>query len=387
MRKKIRALQIVGDSRFGGASLVVADLGQLLQDHDISTTVLATDPAMMELVKRQGLRVWPFAGIQREVHPVDDARILASLTSKLRGRFELVHTHTTKGGALGRIAARLAGVPAIIHTVHGFAFHEFSGKLATVAGSLVEKLLTYCCHEVVFVNEHDRLMAQQRGIVPANKAHTVYNGMSPERLVPGLKANRKCLLQRIGLEDPVFLCVLVGRLAQQKGLEYLLSAINIVAKSHPALNIHLAVIGEGELAGQCRYWAESFKISDCVHFLGFQPNGVCWTSIADCFVLSSLWEGHSITLLEAMALGKPIVATDIKGNRETIVNNVNGLLVQPANAKALAQAITTIAADSLLSRRLGEEAQRSHGARFSLSMFRSNMWKIYEDLLLKQGLL
>lgn len=386
MKNKLRLLQIIGDSKFGGDSVIICDWLKMLESRGFEVTLLATDKPVVKLAQEQGINVWTFKGIQRTINPFVDIPAILRLAWALRGKYDVVHTNTTKGGAVGRLAAWLARIPVILHTVHGFAFHEFSGKLSTFAVGFVERVLTRMSDRVIFVNDFDRMCAIKMGIVPEHKAVSVYNGVSEERLNPGLSVNRGDLLRDLNLDEDTFLCVNVGRLAEQKGLRYLFEALGIVRRKMPEFKIHQVMIGEGELYEQSQEWIKEYGIADRVHFLGFRTDALRWTGGADAFVLSSLWEGHSITLLEAMGCGTPIIATDIKGNRESITNELDGLLVQPADAESLAAGIMRLASDRDFAQQMGDRARKTFVERFTLKHMLDNTWNVYEKLLCEKKL-
>ncbi len=238
MKRQLRALQIIGDSKFGGDSVIICDWLNMLQERGISTTLLATDPPVVDLAKERGIEVWPFEGIYRSINPLTDIPSIFRLAKNLRNRFDVIHTNTSKNDAIGRPAARMAGIPATLHTVHGFAFHEFSGALTTKAFSSIEWMLGKMCDRVVFVNSYDREQAVEMKIIPKNKAVTVYNGVSAERLSPGLSTNREDLLHELNLNSNTFLSVFVGRLAEQKGLKYLFEVLSLIKKTILDFDIH-----------------------------------------------------------------------------------------------------------------------------------------------------
>jgi glycosyltransferase involved in cell wall biosynthesis len=386
MPRPLRALQVIGASKFGGDSIVVCDWLAMLEERGIEATLLATDPPVVRYARSRGLRVWPFEGIERAVRPAHDLLAVARLAAGIEGRFDIVHTNTTKGGAVGRTAAWLARIPLVMHTVHGFAFHEFSGRLETAVYGTVERVLGTMSDRVIFVNTFDRQRAIDMHIVPRRKALTVYNGVSEDHVAPGLKATREELLAELELPPDAALIVFVGRLAEQKGLRYLFEAIGLLSRRLPETDLYLAVVGDGEQRGECGEWVREFGVADRVRFLGFRTDAIRWTGGGDVFVLSSLWEGHSITLLEAMACGKPIVATDIKGNRETITDGTDGLLVRAADAGALAQGLERVLADTALARRLGSGARQTFLKRFTARRMLEATWEVYEDALPQKGL-
>jgi glycosyltransferase involved in cell wall biosynthesis len=214
-----------------------------------------------------------------------------------------------------------------------------------------------------------------------------YNGVSKRRLESGRGTRHDELLDELGIPKDSFLCVFAGRLAPQKGLKYLVEAVGIVKSKMPDRQIHLAVIGEGELEQSLRSQVRELNISDRVHLLGFQSDCLRWTGGCDLFVLSSLWEGHSITLLEAMGLGRPIVVTDIKGNRETITHNKDGLHVPPADSEALALAMMDIASHPERATQMGQAAAETFERNFTEEVMKEKSWKVYQEVLSAKGLL
>ncbi len=386
MKREIRILHVIGSSRFGGATGVVFSLANMAREHGLAVDILTSNPDTLEHCRRRGLGVLPFAGIPRAIRPHKDFLDAVRLTRLLRDRYELVHTHTTKGGAVGRLAAHWAKVPAVVHTVHGFAFHEFSSRLATWLGAAVERRLARWCDRIIFVNHFDCQRAEELGIGRPEQRITIYNGISESVLARGRNVSRRELLTELHLPDEALLCVFVGRLAPQKGLTYLLEAMATV-QSHLDRPMHLALVGRGESQEQLTRQAASLGLADRVHFLGFRDDGIRWTGGADVFVLPSLWEGHSISLLEAMGLARPIVASDIKGNRESITHGRDGLLTPPRDPQALAQAIVQLGKDPALARSLGTAAKAAFDARFTEERMKRQTWELYRDLLVAKGLL
>jgi len=386
MAGSLRLLHVVGSSKFGGGSAVVLALGEVAREHGLEVDVLTTDPLSMEMCRRHGLGVMEFHGIDRPVRPCKDYRTACRLAKAIRGRYDVVHTHTTKGGVIGRTAAHKAGIPAILHTVHGFSFHEFSPWWFVRFGSFVERRMARRCDRLIFVNDHDRQWAIKRGIARPEQCVTVYNSVQADRLDGGRGVDRAELLQELGLPEDVILAVFVGRLAPQKGISHLLEAMALVRQRPDVPRVHLAMAGEGELRAEIERNIRALGISDRVHLLGFRRDCMRWTGGCDLFVLSSLWEGHSITLLEAMGLGRPVVATDIKGNRETITHEKDGLLVKPANAQSLAEGIIRLARDRTFANRLGTAALRTFNKHFTEQAMKRKSWEVYECLFREKGL-
>lgn len=383
----LKLAHVLGNSAFGGDTVYVYSLLEMAAEHGIEADLIAGDPEVLEQARLRGLSCVPFREIIRPIRPWRDLFAVRRLSRLLRQRgYDLVHTHTSKGGAVGRIAARRARVPVIVHTVQGYAFHEFSGALTTAVYARVERWLARYCDRIISVNAYDREMSLRRKIVRnSRKIVTVYNGVSLERLEEGEKPDRAAMLKEVGIADDAAVIVNLARLAPQKAQRYLLEAMpETIARA--SREVHLLLVGNGEDEAMLRRLTRSLKVDDRVHFLGFRRDGTRWFKVADVSVLSSLWEGHSVTILEAMALGTPVIATDIKGNRETIDHERTGLLVRPQDAGALAEAMIRYVNDPALARRHARAAREKCHNLYTEKHVQDHTWALYRTLLEEKGL-
>jgi glycosyltransferase involved in cell wall biosynthesis len=279
-----------------------------------------------------------------------------------RERFDVVHTHTSKGGFLGRIAARLAGVPLVIHTAHGFYFNQMDcGPKEAVFYRFLEKFASHFCDLVISVNEEDRLSAIQKKVVRPSKIYTVINGINTKKFENAVPPDS--LRAELDPSGQGILIGTTGRLMPQKGYHYLVQAMPSILRGFP--QVRLVFVGDGPLESELKGLAAQLGVSDQCRFLGFRTDITELLACFDMFVLPSLWEGLSISLLEALAAGKPIVATNIKGNREVIDHGVNGLLVNPGDPAALAEGIIHLLRDKEKARAMGERAKEKAKAFFS----------------------
>lgn len=360
----MRVLHIVGDSAFGGGSIVIVQLAGLARQLGWNVDVLCTNRRFQEELRRAGAGIVELDVIWRDIRPIRDLLGLWRLFRFLkRNPYDLVHTHTSKAGFVGRLAARLAGIPAICHTVHGFAFHEASPRSQVRFYAFLERLAAGCCHRIFIVSEFHRQWALRLGIGDERKLVAISNGIPPERV--HAESPRDQVRHSLGAEPDDVVLLTIGRLAPQKGVEDLLEAVPMVIGGLPGRRVHLWLPGDGPLRGWLEQLAQNLGIGDRVRFPGFRADVGSLLAASDIVVLPSLREGLSIALLEAMAAGKPIVATTIGSNREVTGEGEAALLVPPGAADALARSIAKLIADPALACWLAGKAREIYLARYT----------------------
>jgi len=316
--------------------------------------------------------------MEREISPLKDARALLKLARACRdGRFDVVHTHTSKGGFLGRAAARLAGVPIVLHTAHGFAFHEASSPRTVAFYATLERVAGRWCDRIITVSEFHREWAIRLAIAPPDRIVTIRNGVSRERLA--VSRSRSEVRRDLGIGDGEVVLVSIGRLSPQKGLSTLLDALPQVVRADRRVRVVLP--GEGPLRAELGAQAKEAGLADVVTFLGFRGDVGDLLNASDVVVAPTLFEGLSISVLEAMAMAKPIVTTNIGSNLELIVDHESGLLVPPRAPELLAAAILEMLADPDQASRYGRTAKARFDAAFTEPVMKAAVWDLYGQLL------
>jgi glycosyltransferase involved in cell wall biosynthesis len=374
----VRMLHIVGESRFGGIASIILGLGHVAQAEGWLVDVLTTDPVVQQAVKQHGLGLVNLDVIRRAIRPVWDLAGLLRLTRFLRReRYQIVHTHTSKGGFVGRLAARLAGVPVIVHTAHGFAFHESSPYPIRRICSTLERLASGWCDRIVSVSEFHRTWGIELGMCHPRKIVAIPNGIADLR-----RSRQACLAElrrEMGAGRGDLVILSMSRLASDKGLEYLIGAAAILPQM--ARPIQIVIAGDGPERGRLEQLVNHLGVQQRVRFLGFRKDVADLLAASDLVVLPSLREGLSIALLEAMAAGKPIIASSIGSQREVASHAEMARLVPPADARALSEAISGMAGDEALMARLGRTArvvyQRCYTENRMLEAYR----QLYFELL------
>ena len=239
--------------------------------------------------------------------------------------FDIVHTHSSKTGVLGRVAAWLGRTKLIVHTVHGFSFPAAKNKLQKLLFYLMEKIGSLCGDVIICLNEDDAKIAQTILRTGKDKIFIISNGVDTEKFRPYAKNDKELCRRNIyNICDDDIIIGMIGRLWPQKNPLCLLKAISQLIKSNK--KIKCVFIGDGELYGEMADFINDNALHDSVQLLGWRNDTPILLNAMDIFVLPSLWEGMPLAILEAKSCGLPCVVSNIQGNRNIINGVDNGLL-------------------------------------------------------------
>jgi glycosyltransferase involved in cell wall biosynthesis len=300
------------------------------------------------------------AGIEiaRSYNALRHVRSFARLVRFMRdGGFDVVHAHTPVAGLIGRMAARVARVPVIIYTSHGFYFHEGTGRFPRAAFIVLERFGASLCDLVFVVSEEDARAAVRERIAPAAKVVHLPNGANPETYDRSRYMAEAAAFRREHGLGGAPVAGFVGRIVVEKGVIELVRAAAIVKRSLPGAKF--VMVGEPLPSDRDDCWGEVMRLRDelglgeSLVLTGYRTDVPAILAALDLFVLPSYREGMPYALLEAMATGLPVVATNIRGCREEVVEGVTGLLVPPRDVDALARAIAKILSNGGLAPRMG----------------------------------
>jgi glycosyltransferase involved in cell wall biosynthesis/ribosomal protein S18 acetylase RimI-like enzyme len=344
-------------------------LGQLrrLRDEGYEVTGISAPGPYAADLDAAGVRFLPWKRATRAWDPVADLRAFGELLALLRReRFDVVHTHNPKPGLIGRVAARLAGVPVIVNTVHGL-YATPEDRLRKRVGVLgLEWLAARCSHLELYQSEEDLAWARRIRLVPRSRSRLLGNGTDLGRYSPGeVSAERAAELRReLGLPPDALVVGAVGRLVAEKGYRELFAAARTVRQRHP--EVRFLVVGAPDLEkADAITEAELEQAAGDVLVTGWRDDVRDLLAVMDVFVLASWREGMPRSAIEAAAMGRPAVLTDIRGCREVARHEQEALLVPPRNPERLAAAILRLVEDPELRRRVGGAARRRARERFS----------------------
>ena len=326
--------------------LLLGQLRRLAAEGYEVTGISAPGPNAGAL-QAEGIRHLPWRNATRSWNPVADVRALAELVALLRReRFDLVHTHNPKPGVLGRVAARLAGTPLVVNTVHGlYATPEDRlRKRAAVLG--LEWLAGRCSDLELYQSEEDLAWARRLRLARKGRSHLLGNGTDTGYFDPAqVPPERAAALRReLGLPADALVVGAVGRLVAEKGYRELFAAARAVRRADP--RVRFLAVGAPDLEkADAISEAELAAAAGDVLVTGWRDDVRDLLAVMDVFVLASWREGMPRSAIEAAAMGKALVLTDIRGCREVARHDREALLVPPRDPGALAAAISRLAAD------------------------------------------
>lgn len=321
--------------------------------------------------------------LERSIHPIKDVKAFFKLIRILReGRYHIVHTHSTKAGVLGRIAAKIAGTPIIVHTLHSLVFHNYQPWLTNRALRLVKKIMAPLTDYFISVSDIVRQNAIAAGVDKEEKFCTIYSGMELDWFLSAAGDPKKIREQYgIPLDAPVV--GKVARLFNLKGHDQLFDAAPEIVKRNP--NVRFFLIGDGSLYEHLQQRAEKMGIRENFVFAGLVPRERIPEMIAamDIVVHTSLREGLARVLPQGLAMGKPCVSFDLDGSPEVVIPGRTGFLVKPGDHAGLAEAISTLVSDPEMRKRMGEEGRRVVDPAFRAETMVSRISDVYRELLEK----
>ncbi|MCS6980606.1 MAG: glycosyltransferase family 4 protein [Flavobacteriales bacterium] len=343
------------------------------------------------ILKDLGVEYQVLPSMGREIHPFRDTVTLAEVIRLIRKfRPHIVHTHASKAGAVGRLAAQLCGVPVTVHTFHGHVFHSYFGPLKTRVFKSLERYLARLSDAIIAVSPRQKEeLASLHRICPPEKIHVVPLGFELQRFLHLGPEHRFEARRRFQLPPERFIFGTIGRLAPIKNHSLLLNAFAEVAQSASPKPM-LLVVGDGPLLDKLRGQAARLGLTSCyitydgqadIFFTGWVKYIEHLLPALDVVVLSSDNEGTPVSLIEAQAAGLPVISTDVGGVRDVTLEKVSALLVPPRQQSALAQAMNKLYRNTALRLRMANTAREFVAHTFSATSLAERMRNLYEKLL------
>lgn len=369
----IHTLPIISGS---GINTLLTMKGSHERGHKVALAC-ASAGRLTEECDRAGVAVYLVPQLTNRIDPPRDFSAVFALARLMRRhRFDLVHTHNSKAGFIGRLAARLAGVPVAIHTVHGFAFHDAETPLRRALFRWLECLAARWCDGMIFISRPLADWAKRERIGRRVPQVVIYSGIDVGSFQSGDGLRFR---QGWGIPPARLVVGMISKLWKGKGHDVLLRAWKKILECNqiapPPL---LLIVGEGYLEESLKAQAAELGLQDSVLFAGFQSDMPAVAAAIDVAVLPSLFEGMGRVILEAMAAGKPVVASKTGGIPDLVKHGENGLLVQPGNQDSLEMALLEVLTRPALRAQLAQGALRSLRPEFSATWMVEQIHEFYE---------
>ena len=381
MATKIRVLHIVTRLAVRGVPRHVIDMACGLQPERFAVELLAgrSEPGEGDLAdeaRERGLVLHQEPSLQRAVNPLADLSAYRSIARIIaKGKFDIVHTHISKAGILGRLAAQRARVPVVLHTYHGLADEIGSA-------SFKAEIFRRCERKAALWS--DGLVAVSRCV--ARQWQDLAVGSEGQyRVVPnGIDVGHFTAAEAMSLAGEPRL-VVVASLTPEKGIDVLLKAMSFVGAEFPSIRLY--VIGDGPRRAELQGLASQLGLGAKVEFVGIQRDIRPYLAACDLTVLPSLSEGMGLAAVEAMAVGRAVVGSHTGGIPEVVVEGETGLLVPPGDAQALASAVSALLRNPTRRAEMGQAGQARAKREFSLERALNSLQGVYEEFLQVKGIL
>jgi len=381
---KIRVLHLITRLIVGGAQentmLTASFLDKSRYEVEVwSGPQTGSEGSLKEEYRKRGIKLEFIPELVREVNPVKDFLALFKIIRKLKRQpFDIIHTHSSKAGILGRIAAKLAGVPAIFHTVHGWSFHDrmsFAERKIFIA---LEKWTERFTDNIITVTDLDIKKGLDAGISKPDKYVTIHSGIEIERY-RDIQVDIQKKRQELGIEEDAIIVGTVARLSPQKAPLDFVEVVANVHRSYP--DVKFVYVGDGPLREIVEDRIREHRLENVISLLGLRCDVPELLHCIDIFALSSHWEGLPRVFPQAMAAGKPIVATRIDGASEAIQHGTNGFLVEAGDVKGFSHYVGLLIKDKHLRNVMGRKGLDMIDPAFSARDMVLQISRVYDELL------
>ena len=375
--KKVKICHVITRMIVGGAqeNTLLTIKGHLEKGHEVE---LATgfspgrEGKLLENGEYGSFPVVEFPDLVREISPWHDLKAYFALKKYFKQqKFDVVHTHSSKAGIIGRLAARAAGVPVVVHTVHGQAFHPYQSKLKNSLYIFLERFAAGYCDKIYAVAQAmiDQCVAAK--VAPAEKYMVVYSGM--DTAVFDQAKRSAAMREKLGIPADAPTVVTVARLFPQKGYEYVIPAAVKVLAQRP--DTHFLFVGDGPMYNELTARLQADNIAGNFHFAGLVPPAEVASYIAQADLLwhLSLHEGLPRAVVQALASGIPAIGFALDGTPEVIIDGETGFLTAAEDTDAVAAGTVKLLADP--------EMRAAFGAAGKAKVLRQFDWKRMSDIL------
>jgi glycosyltransferase involved in cell wall biosynthesis len=379
----IRVARVITRLNVGGPAQHVIHLTARLPRDRFESVLLtgaesASEGSMRDLAVRSSVRPVEVPGLGRPVSPVADLRSLVFLARFFRAyRPHVVHTHTAKAGTLGRLAARLTGVPVIVHTYHGHVFRGYFSPPMIRVFLAIDRWLARSTTRLLAVSESVKRDLEQLRIGGAGQIAVVPLGLELGRFLDG-DQRAGALRRELGAEGRPLVGMVARLVPIKRHDDFIAAGVRVSAR---VSDILFVVVGDGERRAELEAAASRVGLADRMRFLGWRRDLDAIYADLDVVVLTSANEGSPVSLIEAMAAARPVVATAVGGVPDLVLDGEHGLLVPPGDSSATAEAIVSLLRDGGRRRAMGAAGRRRVQDVYAVDRLVSDIARLYTDLV------
>jgi glycosyltransferase involved in cell wall biosynthesis len=393
-RKKAKILYLITQSELGGAQKYVFDLASGLKNNFKVVVGFGEQGESGELakqLKQAGIAYCVLPDLKRQISPIKDFLALGQIIKLIiKEKPDLIHLNSSKISILASLAAWILKIfpyqirgskPKIIYTVHGWVFNEPLPRWKKLFYKYAEKLTAGVKDKLICVSETDRQIALSQKIAPKNKLNTIYNGIQPIKFIARDQAKEKLfsLIPQLVQAPPVILGS-IGNLYPTKGFSFFIQAVKILNQKKPKKYAAI-IIGEGQERKKLEKLITKLNLTNSIFLPGRLTSANRFLKAFDIYISSSLKEGLSYTIIEAMLAGLPIVATHVGGTPELIEDDITGRLVKPGDSMQLAKTIASLTGDREKRKKLSASAQNFAASNLTLSQMLKQTKNLYLNLI------
>lgn len=384
----IRVIRVIARLNMGGPALHVAYLTKGLATRGYETTLVAGslargESSMSFVADELGVDIYPIPQLHREISPVYDSLSMARLVTLIRRvRPHIVHTHTAKAGAVGRIAALLARdarPPILVHTFHGHVLRGYFDPLRTAGFRRLEHELAKATTRLIAVSPQVRDDLVRLGVAPADKFSVLRLGIDLRTRTAEAAGGRDELRHLFGIGPETFVVGWIGRMTAIKRVPDLLLAFKRLREL--GIDATLCLVGDGPDRESIEQRAHELGVARHTLFVGYQRDVAPYFGLFDAFAMSSANEGTPVVAIEALAAGRPVVSTDVGGVADVVRHGEDGYLVPPGDVEALAGRLAELARDPERRTAMGEAGRARALERYDVERLVDDVDKLYRELL------
>jgi len=380
--QRINLLYVITKLELGGAQKQLLTLIRHLDKKRFHLFLFTAKDGLLlpEALSISGLTIKKSICLERPINPLKDLLALIEIYWFIkRNNIEIVHTHSSKAGILGRLAARLAKVKIIIHTVHGWSFNDYQPRVERLFFIWLERLSARFSDKLVVASNYDRQKGLDNHIGKENKYSLIRYGIDYTEF----NIKDQNIREELGINPNDLVVGMIACFKPQKSPQNFIRLAFLVKKFSP--HIKFLLVGDGILRRSIEKLIEKLNLKNYVILTSWRRDIPRILSAIDVFVLTSLWEGLPITVLEAMASSKPVISTHTGGVSEVIVEGKSGFLVTPRDINRMSERLAVLIKDENLRRQIGQNARAGLDSNFTLTNMISKTKNLYEELMKIKG--